>query len=150
MFGQIAEQRMHQVRWVVTLGWLLLIASLLYDPFTSTLTAPDHPFSPLRIDPDACVKVQGVCLPEPPYAIGVTIFWGAVVPSAIFILLIFGHELWQRICPLSFLSQIPRSLGWQRQFNRVNAKTGKTRYELVRCGFTKLGNAILIATPAKA
>jgi hypothetical protein len=132
MFGQIAEQRMHQVRWVVTLGWLLLIASLLYDPFTSTLTAPDHPFSPLRIDPDACVKVQGVCLPEQPYAIGATIFWGAVVPSAIFILLIFGHELWRRICPLSFLSQIPRSLGWQRQFKRVNAKTGKTRYELAK------------------
>lgn len=132
MFGQIAERRMHLVRWVLTVGWLLLIASLFYDPLSPWLTQPDHLWSPLRIDPNLCVKVQGVCLEEQPYPLGTTIFWGAIVPLSIFILLIFGHELWRRICPLSFLSQIPRALGWQRQLKRENAKTGKTRYELVK------------------
>jgi Cyclic nucleotide-binding domain/4Fe-4S binding domain len=132
MFGQIAERRMHIVRWVLTSGWLLLIASLLYDPLSPWLTEPDNVWSPLRINPATCVKVQGVCLQEQPYALGTTIFWGVVVPSSIFILLIFGHELWRRICPLSFLSQIPRALGWQRQIKRENPKTGKARYELVK------------------
>jgi hypothetical protein len=132
MFGQIAERRMHLVRWVLTSGWLLLIASLLYDPLSPWLTEPGNVWSPLRINPATCVKVQGACLEEQPYALGTTIFWGVVVPSSIFILLIFGHELWRRICPLSFLSQIPRALGWQRQIKRENSKTGKARYELVK------------------
>jgi 4Fe-4S binding domain len=132
MFGQISERRMHVVRWVLTGGWLLLIASLLYDPLSPWLTDPENTLSPLRIDSSLCVKVQGVCLKEQPYAQGTTIFWGVVVPSSIFILLIFGHELWRRICPLSFLSQVPRALGWQRQIKRENSKAGKARYELVK------------------
>ncbi|MDX2212982.1 MAG: cyclic nucleotide-binding domain-containing protein [Oculatellaceae cyanobacterium bins.114] len=131
MFAQLAERRMHWVRWVLTVGWLLIIASLFYDPWTSALTTSEHPWSPLRL-PDTCVQVQGECLSEQPYPLGTTLFWGAIVPSAIFILLVFGHELWRRICPLSFLSQIPRALGWQRQFKRENQKTGKVRYELAK------------------
>jgi Cyclic nucleotide-binding domain len=132
MLNQVSERRMHWVRWIVTGAWLLLIASLIYDPITPWLTQPDNRLSPLRIDLGTCVKVQGKCLSQQPYPIGTTIFWGAVVPSSIFILLIFGHELWRRICPLSFLSQIPRALGWQRQFKRVNQTTGKTRLELAK------------------
>ena len=131
MFAQLPERRMHWARWVLTLGWLLIIASLFYDPWTSALTAPDHPWSPLRL-PDTCVEVQGECLSEQPYPLGTTLFWGAIVPAAIFVLLVFGHELWRRICPLSFLSQIPRAVGWQRQFKRQNKKTGKVRYELAK------------------
>jgi len=122
---------MHWVRWILTIGWLLVIASLFYDPWTAALTEPDHPWSPLRLS-DECVMVQGRCVEEQPYAIGATLFWGAIVPSGIFILLVFGHELWRRICPLSFLSQIPRALGRQRQFKRENPKTGKVRYELAK------------------
>lgn len=131
MFAQWPERQMHWIRWGVTVGWLLIIASLFYDPWTSALTMPDHPWSPLRL-PETCVQVQGECLSEQPYPLGTTLFWGAIVPSAIFILLVFGHELWRRICPLSFLSQIPRALGWQRQFKRENKKTGKVRYELAK------------------
>lgn len=69
---------------------------------------------------------------EAPYAIGTSIFWSAVVPSAILILLVFGHELWRRICPLSFASQLFRALGRQRQFQRTDTKTGKVRYELAK------------------
>jgi CRP-like cAMP-binding protein len=131
MFEQLPETRMHWVRWVLTTAWLLLIASLLYDPWSAALTEPDHPWSPFRLQ-NTCVQVQGECLVEQPYPLGPTIFWGAVVPSSLFILLVFGHELWRRICPLSFLSQIPRALGWQRQFKRENAKTGKVRYEIAK------------------
>jgi 4Fe-4S binding domain len=131
MFDQLPEPRMHWIRWILTIAWLLVIGSLFYDPWTSALTEPNHPWSLLRL-PNTCVQVQGKCLAEQPYALGTTIFWGAIVPAAIFILLVFGHELWRRICPLSFLSQIPRALGWQRQFKRENPKTGKVRYELAK------------------
>jgi hypothetical protein len=131
MFAKLSEQSMHRVRWVLTIGWLLLIGSLLFDPWTAALTRPNHPWSPLRLTGE-CVQVQGQCVVEEPYPIGATLFWGAIVPSGIFILLVFGHEVWRRICPLSFLSQIPRALGWQRQFKRENKQTGKVRYELAK------------------
>lgn len=132
MFAKTPERQMHIVRRLLTCGWLFLIFSLFYDPISPWLTDPDNTFSPLRIDPSVCVKVQGVCQEEKPYALGAPIFWGAIVPSAIFILLVFGHELWRRICPLSFLSQIFRAFGKQRQYKRVDPKTGKVRYELAK------------------
>ncbi|ELR97120.1 cyclic nucleotide-binding domain-containing protein [Gloeocapsa sp. PCC 73106] len=123
---------MHRIRWVTTSVWLLLIASLFYDPISPWLTYPGREWSPLRVSPDSCVNVQGVCLKQEPYALGAPIFWGLIVPSAIFILLVFGHELWRRICPLSFLSQLAIALKWQRQKKRVDAKTGKVRYEILK------------------
>jgi Cyclic nucleotide-binding domain len=131
MFSQLSERRMHLVRWILTIAWLMIIASLFYDPWTSELTLPDHPWSPLRLT-DTCISVQGKCLVEQPYPLATTLFWGAIVPGAIFILLVLGHEVWRRICPLSFLSQIPRALGWQRQLKRENPKIGKVRYELAK------------------
>jgi hypothetical protein len=131
MFLRLSEQQMHWLRWVLAIAWLLIIASLFYDPWTPQFTQPNHAWSPLRL-PETCIAVQGKCLDQQPYALGTTIFWGAIVPAAIFILLVFGHEVWRRICPLSFLSQIPRALGKQRQFKRENPKTGKVRYELAK------------------
>ena len=55
--------------------------------------------------------LQGKRLEEYPYPIGARVFWGITLPSLIMIVLIFGHETWRRICPLYFLSQIPRRLG---------------------------------------
>jgi hypothetical protein len=111
MFAQIPERSMHYLRWVVTIAWLILIFSLFFDPISAKLTDSNNLSSPLRVDPDVCIKVQGVCLPQSSYQLGAPIFWGIVVPSGIFILLVFGHELWRRICPLSFLSQIPARFG---------------------------------------
>ena len=54
-----------------------------------------------------------------------------IVPASILIILVFGHDFWRRICPLSFLSQIPAALGWQRNHKVVNPITGKTYYKLV-------------------
>ncbi|WP_373527608.1 cyclic nucleotide-binding domain-containing protein [Nostoc sp.] len=132
MFAKTPERQMHMVRWWLTCSWLLLIFFLFYDPISPWLTDPNNTLSPLRIAPEVCVKVQGVCLKQTPYALGARLFWTIIVPASIFILLVFGHELWRRICPLSFLSQIHRALGWQRQHRRVDLKSGKTSYELVK------------------
>jgi uncharacterized protein YneF (UPF0154 family) len=132
MFHQISERQMHLIRWFLTLSWLVLILSLFYDPISPQLTAPNHPWSPFSFNLETCIQVQGVCLEQKPYALGTTIFWGFVVPSAIFILLVFGHELWRRICPLSFISQIPRSLGIQRKHQKINSLTGAIHQEVVR------------------
>lgn len=131
MLARIPERSMHYVRWIVTIAWLILIVSLFYDPISAQLTESTNVLSPLRIDPDVCVQVQGVCISESPYQLGAPIFWGIVVPSAIFVLLVFGHEAWRRICPLSFLSQIPRALGKQRQKKHTD-KSGKVRYEIYK------------------
>ncbi|NEQ54828.1 MAG: 4Fe-4S binding protein [Leptolyngbya sp. SIO3F4] len=118
MLSQIPEQRMHWIRWVVSLGWIILILSLLYDPFSAHWTAPDSHINLFRdpliasaTDPESCIKVQAVCLSETPYQVGARIFWSMVIPSSIMIVLVFGHETWRRICPLYFLSQLPRAIG---------------------------------------
>ena len=143
MFYQVAERRMHAVRWVLTLGWLVLIFSLFYDPVSSYFTQPEQTWSPLALDPqlfdpDRCaevVTIQGKCIePEQiePYPLGTVIFWGMTIPVGVMVLMVFGHELWRRICPLSFLSQIPRAIGWQRQKKKVNPRTGAVRLELAK------------------
>jgi hypothetical protein len=53
------------------------------------------------------------------------------VPAGILILMSFGHEAWRRICPLSFMSQIPRALGIQRKKRVLDPLTQAARYELV-------------------
>ncbi|MEL6813563.1 MAG: 4Fe-4S binding protein, partial [Cyanobacteria bacterium J06598_3] len=108
------------IRWVIFLAWALLIVSLFYDPVSAILTHPDTGWSPLAdpaiakaTDARNCIRAQGYCIPLESYAIGTRVFWGMVVPSAIFIVLVFGHEFWRRICPLYFFSQLPRALGMQ-------------------------------------
>ncbi len=116
--AKTTEQRFHLVRWGLAIGWLVLIASLFYDPISAFWTDPQNQGSPMRdmviaqaLDPATCVKVQNVCLEQAPYPIATRIFWGMVIPSGLFIVLVFGHEVWRRICPLYFMSQIPRALG---------------------------------------
>ncbi|WP_373479191.1 cyclic nucleotide-binding domain-containing protein [Geminocystis sp.] len=131
MFNKTPEKTMHSVRWTLTIAWFLIILSLFYDPISPLLTSPDNLASPLKVNLDTCIQVQGNCLEKNAYYLGAPIFWGIIVPSAIFILLIFGHELWRRICPLSFLSQIPRALNWQRKIKRVSTN-GSVRFEIPR------------------
>ena len=132
MFSTVSEKSMHRVRWVLTLGWLVMIGSLFYDPISPWLTDSNNLASPLRAKPEVCILVQGQCLHrQDVYSLGAPVFWGIVVPIAILILLVFGHELWRRICPLSFLSQIFRALGVQRRVKRIGAG-GNVRYEVAR------------------
>lgn len=137
MLNRVSETTMHRVRWLLTLGWLTLIASFFFDPITVFFTQPDNVASPFHLhpeiylDPEQCVKIRDVCMPEQPFAMGALLWWAMIVPAGIFILLVFGHEFWRRICPLSFLSQIPRSLGIQRKRKVIDPVTGEVRRELV-------------------
>lgn len=118
MLSTVSEKRLQTIRWVIFLAWALLIVSLFYDPVSAVLTHPENTWSPLADeaialaqDPMLCVKAHADCVIQTPYAIGTRVFWGMVIPSAIFIVLVFGHEFWRRICPLYFFSQLPRALG---------------------------------------
>ncbi len=120
---------MHWVRWGLAISWLMLIGSLFYDPISSILTDSTNFSSPFRIHLETCVLLQGECVPQKPYSLGARLFWSVIVPAAIFIIFVFGHEAWRRICPLSFLSQLPRALKLQRKRKIVNS--GIVSYELV-------------------
>ena len=119
MLNKVAEQKAHAIRYVLVVGWILLIVSLFFDPVSQYLTDPNtNFFSPLKDelinraqDPETCIRVQDKCLPGTPYAVGARIFWGFIVPAGFGIIFVLGHEFWRRICPLYFLSQIPRALG---------------------------------------
>jgi hypothetical protein len=98
LFSTWSERQAHLVRWLLLLGWLGLILSLLIpgaDPWPFDI---NH-CGPLR----ACHHHEGN-----------QIFWGMVVPAALLILVVLSHEVWRRICPLAFLSQLFRALHWQR------------------------------------
>jgi hypothetical protein len=111
MFAKLPEKFLRLTRWIIVIGWIGLIFSLFYDPFSSNLTAPGQIFAAAA----DCFQFQGECRPLTPYPMGARLFWGMVLPVVVLTLLILGHEAWRRICPLSFLSQIPRSLGIQRK-----------------------------------
>jgi hypothetical protein len=134
MGQQISEKMARRIRWILTMGWLILIGSLFYDPVTAVFTQSDQWASPFHLNPSQCVQVQGRCLPQTPYALGTMIWWSMIVPAAIAILFVLGHDLWRRICPLSFLSQIPRALGIQRQRRVLHPVTGQVQLELISIG----------------
>jgi hypothetical protein len=113
MFSKIPEKDMHLIRWSLAIGWWVLIMSMFYDPISAQLTVPNNLFAASTAE--GCFQFQGECRPLSPYPMGARIFWGMVLPLSILTLLILGHEAWRRICPLSFMSQIPRALGWQRK-----------------------------------
>lgn len=41
---------------------------------------------------------------------GKILFWNIAVPSILLLLVISGHELWRRVCPLALLSRLPQRL----------------------------------------
>ncbi len=131
MLTKVTEKQMHLVRWFLVVGWILLVLSAFYDPISLWLTDPTSLWSPVHINVDRCILVQGSCLPQSSYVMAPRIFWGIVVPAGVIILLVGGHEVWRRICPLYFISQIPRRLGLQRKKDKVNPETGSVRRELV-------------------
>ncbi|NJO86488.1 MAG: calcium-binding protein, partial [Synechococcaceae cyanobacterium RM1_1_27] len=83
-FASWNERQFHRLRWGLTMGWLLLIGSLVYDPISPHLTHAESGIPGLRLDLDRCIPVQGQCLDlGSEYGLGAPIFWGLVVPSAI-------------------------------------------------------------------
>lgn len=97
-FSTWSEREAHLTRWVLLLGWLGLIVSLLIPNF-----------DPWPVNLNHCGPLLECHSRE-----GNQIFWGMVVPSGLLILVVLSHELWRRICPLAFISQLFRALHWQR------------------------------------
>lgn len=87
MFAKIPQRPMHVIRWILAIGWVGLTASLLFGDRT------------------------GIGLFTWAARKGTSVFWGTIVPTAILVLLVFGHEGWRRLCPLGFMSQIAQHLG---------------------------------------
>ena len=159
MLNKVNEQNAHTIRYVLVVGWVLLIASLFFDPISATLTDPNTSFfSPLKDnlinlaqDPETCIRVQDKCLPGTPYQAGARIFWGFIVPIGFGIVFVLGHEFWRRICPLYFLSQIPRALGMKpkKQISQNKWLTENHLYLQFALFFIGLNMRILFVNSAR-
>ena len=90
------ESQARLARWALLLGWIGLIAVLLRPDLAPAYRASVCP------DPTLCRP-----------GIGNDLFWNIGLPLVI-LAVVLSHELWRRICPLSFVSQVFRALGWQR------------------------------------
>lgn len=123
MFAKAPESRMISVRLILLTAWIVLIVSLFWDPLTPPLTEPGSG-TPFHIK-DTPVAVQGQVLQQKPYAMGARMFWTMVLPCVPMFMMLFGHEAWRRICPLSLSSRIPYYLGLQWMRKIFNRQTGK-------------------------
>jgi len=102
LFARAPESVMRRWRWLLLVGWLLLLASLLIPSLSL----------PAGFTPDCVDQIADRCaLHRQP---GNRLFWGTVVPVGVLLIGVISHEFWRRLCPLSFVSQLGRSLGWQR------------------------------------
>ena len=104
-----SEPQARVMRWLMLLLSVLLVGSLLIPG----LNLPAN-FVPICANSgDLTCQIHR----QP----GIRLIWGTVVPIAL-LLIALSHQIWRRICPLSFVSQLGRSLGFQRT---VIAKGGR-------------------------
>ena len=129
MLSQVSERKMRLVRGALALGFLVLIASLFWDPMSAELTQPDNLASPFHVG-EHSVTVQDHVRPQAPYQMTNRIWWTMLVPALPLFFMVTGHETWRRICPLSFVSQIPRYLGWNRTRSLLSRRSGKVETQL--------------------
>ncbi|MFM7171156.1 MAG: cyclic nucleotide-binding domain-containing protein [Cyanobium sp.] len=57
--------------------------------------------------------VVSLLIPAAPIQ-GNRLFWGTAVPDGVLVIGAISHELWRRLCPLAFVSQLAQAMGWQR------------------------------------
>jgi len=102
LLRRLGERQLHGLRWCLLVGWLGLIASLLIPAIQA----------PAWMVPACPPELGAGCLGhgQP----GNRLFWGTVVPLGLLLIGVASHELWRRICPLAFVSQLARALGRQR------------------------------------
>lgn len=125
---------MRFVRAALTVGWVLLIVSLFWDPVTPELTRHDNLASPFHLKSQTTVAIQGQVSQDVPYQMSNRIFWTMIIPILPLFFMVAGHEAWRRICPLSFVSQIPRYLGWNRRQRVLIRRTGQVEQQLALVG----------------
>jgi hypothetical protein len=104
LFNTWPERQARLGRWALLLGWLGLIA------------LPLLPISRDGRRPEICATVP-ICGD----GLGTDLFWNLGLPLVL-VCVVLSHELWRRICPLSFVSQLARALGWQRTVPGRNGK----------------------------
>jgi hypothetical protein len=115
---------MVSVRAGLFVGWLCLIASLIWDPMTPMMTMPTNTWSPFHIQKIHATMMQGKAMSVEPYHLSNRFFWTMLIPLFPLFLMVFGHEAWRRICPLSFASQLPRYFGLRRMLTSLQRRTG--------------------------
>lgn len=122
MFSRLPERAMFLTRAFLALAWIALILSLIWNPFAADLAdgaGQSHV-------PGHTVLVQEAPMPEAQNpAMAPKVLWAMIIPVLPLFLMVFGHEAWRRICPVSFISQIPRMIGFQHGSKYVNRKTGR-------------------------
>jgi len=131
MFSKTAESRMLRVRGLLLGAWLVLIVSMFWDPVTPALTRPDQVGSPFHVhSPGMALQGGRIWIANTTYEMGARIFWTMVVPLVPLYLMVFGHEAWRRICPLSLASQVPKFLGLGRMRKSVQRRSGKVEQKI--------------------
>ena len=103
ILSRLSERQAHSLRWLLLLGWLGLIASLLLSPWLDS--------DPIAGRLANCAPVGSCSLHQHD---GNRLFWGVVVPLGLLMIVAMSHEIWRRLCPLAFVSQLFRAFGWQR------------------------------------
>jgi hypothetical protein len=104
LFNTWPKRQARLGRWALLLGWLGLIAL---------------PLLPINRDgrrPEICDAFP-ICGD----GLATDLFWNLGLPLVL-VGVVLSHELWRRICPLSFVSQLARALGWQRTLPGRNGK----------------------------
>lgn len=128
MYGKVSEKIAHRVRLIVVLLLFLSIGFLLYGQETIFFHIPRWPLNLLNIESGNCIAIENSCTISLSSSTRIHVFW-STIPLCILSLLIFGHEFWRRICPISFLSQLPKALNSQKRVRRVS-HTGKVYFEI--------------------
>lgn len=121
---------MLSVRSLLLFVWFILIASLFWDPFSLPLTSPDALGSPFKNNQTPVVFQNEYLFPTP-YSLGARVFWTMIIPILPLFLMVFGHEAWRRICPLSLASQIPAHLGLRRRRSTFVRRTGLIKSDVI-------------------
>lgn len=128
MFAKAPESLMRGVRGVLAFLWLALIVSLFWAPVMPHAADSGGASPPHTAGRE--VLVQGHPLEQSPYALGARIFWTMVVPLLPLFMMVFGHEAWRRICPLSLFAQLPGYLGRQRRIKRISSSSGRVEVSI--------------------
>jgi CRP-like cAMP-binding protein/polyferredoxin len=109
MVARWSERRWRIIQAGLTLSWVLVIASLFW-PDSYRFTDPNDPLALSGWT----AKSSADGTQAQAYPLGLRLWWSIAIPALIVTVLVFGHDTWRRICPLSFFSQIPRRLGFSR------------------------------------
>jgi CRP-like cAMP-binding protein len=72
--------------------------------------------------------IASLLLPDPAAAsTGLQLFWQVGVPLVLLVLVVLSHEAWRRLCPLAFVSQLARAIGWQRSLPDARGRPSVAR-----------------------